>query len=97
MTCSPRQHEGRTATTAETGARTASTTSDWMGTGLNVCYAGEHEAEKAETESISSGGHWGRAARDANTSRTDGRQRRRRRRLLAVSPYIAHATCMRAY
>ena len=25
---------------------------DWMGTGLNVCYAGEHEAEKAETEAL---------------------------------------------
>ena len=24
--------------------------SDWMGTGLSVCYAGEHEAEKAESE-----------------------------------------------
>ena len=23
---------------------------DWMGTGLSVCYAGEHEAEKAESE-----------------------------------------------
>jgi hypothetical protein len=23
---------------------------DWMGTGLNVCHAGEHEAERAESE-----------------------------------------------
>ena len=28
---------------------------DWMGTGLNVCYAGEHEAEKAETEAYLAG------------------------------------------